>query len=430
MILLCLAMAEPAPAMQAGVAACDITPDVYRYRVPMAGYGARSGKPSTGVHDALSAKVLYLVDGETRMALVTTDLRSVTPELKNQILQKAAGSGLTRETLLVCASHDHSGPSFYPEKFWQLQFGVCEPEIVENMSSRIAEAIAKARTSLFEARAGSAQTMIEGFTHNRRWEYDLESRKAAGETPQTNPRLWVLRVDDAEGRPRAILVNFATHPTILGADNFEISSEWPGVLQRRLESVFEGAVALYTNGAEGDQAPEGAQGADGFAKVDDFGSRLAARAAELVKTITTKPDVVLAIHHLDAPLGEPSFSSASKKGPYAFMEPMAMEVLPRQAEIHVLRIGDVGLAGLPGEAICEVGLATEAALREAGVAEPITVGLANDYIGYIVNEKEYAHGGYEVDQRSYYGPTLGARIAAFAAKAVAGDDRRVPPLAK
>ena len=39
---------------------------------------------------------------------------------------------------------------------------------------------------------------------------------------------------------------------------------------------------------------------------------------------------------------------------------------------------------------------------------------------YIVNAKEYAHGGYEVDQRSYYGPTLGDRIAEWAAQAVRG----------
>jgi hypothetical protein len=101
------------------------------------------------------------------------------------------------------------------------------------------------------------------------------------------------------------------------------------------------------------------------------------------------------------------------------MEPMALEALPRRAEVQVLQIGDAALAGLPGEPICEVGLATESALRDAGIAEPITIGLANDYVGYILNAKEYGHGGYEVDQRSFYGPTLGERIAEFAAEAVA-----------
>ena len=47
----------------------------------------------------------------------------------------------------------------------------------------------------------------------------------------------------------------------------------------------------------------------------------------------------------------------------------------------------------------------------------LTIGLANDYLGYIVNEKEYPHGGYEVDERSYYGPGLGSLLAAKAGEA-------------
>jgi hypothetical protein len=210
----------------------------------------------------------------------------------------------------------------------------------------------------------------------------------------------------------------------LGADNFEISAEWPGVLQRRLEFAFPGAVTLYSNGAEGDQAPAGAQGDNAFARVDDFGTRLAAQAATLAASIDTKPGLAIAYTHWDARLGEPTFSEAAQKGPYAFMHPMALEALPRHAELQQLRVGDAVLAALPGEPICEVGLATEAALHDTGAPEPIVIGLANDYIGYILNAKEYAHGGYEVDSRSYYGPTLGERIAEYSAKSFSGDHGR------
>jgi len=50
----------------------------------------------------------------------------------------------------------------------------------------------------------------------------------------------------------------------------------------------------------------------------------------------------------------------------------------------------------------------------------VVIGLANDYIGYLVNEPEYAHGGYEVESRSYYGPGLGAFLAEQAGK-IAGE---------
>ena len=113
------------------------------------------------------------------------------------------------------------------------------------------------------------------------------------------------------------------------------------------------------------------------------------------------------------------FSPGAKNGPYKAYEPLAREALPRQAEIQLLRIGDTILAGLPGEPICEVGLEAQKQIAAVGFKNVLTIGLANDYIGYIVNEKEYAHAGYEVDERSYYGPGLGAHLATKAGEAAA-----------
>ena len=415
-----LILCAPVRALDAGAAACDITPDTARYKVPMAGYGAREGKPSTGMRDPLRAKVLYFRDGERSMALITSDLRSVTPAFKQQAIAKAAVPGLTEENVLVCASHNHSGPSIYSEKFWQLQFGVYDPAVVEAMSDAVAGALQAAAKSAAPVRVGFNEGMAEGFSKNRRWEYDTAAREVAGETPAVNTRVWVMRIDGLDGMPKATFVHFATHPTILGADNFELSAEWPGVLQRTLESAYPGAIAMYANGAEGDQAPDGATGADAFARADDFGTRLGAIAVELLKAAKTGPDLSIAYAYTPAPLGEPVFSEGSRRGPYAFMEPMAMEALPRFAVLQQFRIGPVVLAGLPGEAICEVGLATEEGVRKAGASTAIAIGLANDYIGYILNEKEYRHGGYEVDSRSYYGPGLGKLIAEKTAKSAAG----------
>jgi neutral ceramidase len=212
-------------ALEAGVSSCDITPDVTGHKVPLAGYGARKGQPATGVHDPLHAKVLFLKDGSKRMALVTCDLRSVTPQLKQQILQKAVGLGLRADSLLLCASHTHDGPSIYSEKFWQMQFGSCDPAVVEAMSDAIAKGLRAAAGNLQEAKVGFGSERLEGFTHNRRWHYDNDARKAAGEIPCVNPILSVLRVDGRDGKCRALLIHFATHPTILDASNMQVSAE-------------------------------------------------------------------------------------------------------------------------------------------------------------------------------------------------------------
>ncbi len=412
--LLVSVTAISAGALEIGVAASDITPDVKAHKVPLAGYGARKGQPSTGVHDPLSAKVLYFRDGKKSMALVTCDLRSVTLQLKRQALEKAADLGLTPDTLFMCASHTHDGPSIYPEKFWQLQFGECDPAIIDAMSTAIAAGLHTAAKDLAPARVGWGFERLENFTRNRRWHYDNDARKAAGETPALNPVLAVLRVDDLRGKCRAVLIHFATHPTILGADNMLVSAEWPGVLQRSIEASFPGAIALYCNGAEGDQSPDGAKGAEAFERVKEYGTRLAARAKTLAQAIKTKPSQKIGIVRITPELPAVTFSPGAKNGPYKSFEPAAKEALPKNAEIQVLRIGDTALAGLPGEPICEVGLETQKQVGAAGFKNVLTIGLANDYLGYIVNEKEYPHAGYEVDERSYYGSGLGNFLASSA----------------
>jgi neutral ceramidase len=417
LVLGCFLAAVPAEALEFGAAACDITPDVKAHNVPLAGYGARKGQPAKGVHDPLQAKVLFLRDGAQAMALVTCDLRSVTPQLKQQALQKAGDLGLSLDNLFLCGSHTHDGPSIFPEKFWQVQFGQCDPAVVDTMSSAIAGALRAAAKHLAPVRMGFGCERLEGFTRNRRWQYDSNARIAAGEAPALDPVLSVLRLDGNDGKIRALLVHFATHPTILGAENMLVSAEWPGTLQQALETAFPGAVVLYCNGAEGDQSPDGAQGADAFARVKAYGTRLAERARGLAQRITTVPNQPMGIVRIRPELPPITFSPAAANGIYKFLEPAAKEALPKRAEIQVFRIGGTALVGLPGEPICEVGMATQKEVAAAGFQNVLTIGLANDYLGYIVNEQEYLHGGYEVDQRSYYGPGLGRFLAAQAGEA-------------
>lgn len=397
-------------ALEIGTGVADITPDVTTYKVPMAGYGARMGRPSTGVHDALHAKVLYLVEGKKRIALITADLRSSTPEFKEQIVNKTADLGMTLENLFVAASHTHDGPSMYPEKFWQMQFGKYDPAIVDIMTTAIAKAVHEAAVSTQPVRMGYAEMSADGLTRNRRWGYDKEAREAAGESPVVEPRLTVLRFDSLNGECLALAVHFAAHPTILDADNMLLSAEWPGVLQRELEQKFPGSRALYFNGAEGDQSPVADEGADDFDRMEIYGKKFAILAADLAATIVTKPDMPIGFAYGTPDLPHLTFPEGSERKYKAYAK-AAQEALPKQAPLQVLRIGPVALAGLPGEPIMEVGQAVEKKLKEIGVEHPIAVGLSNDYIGYIVNEKEYAHGGYEVESRSYYGPGLGTFLA-------------------
>ncbi len=419
---LMIAATSAAWALDAGTGVADITPDVKAFKVPLAGYGARGNRPSTGVHDPLHAKVLFLRSGDVRMALITCDLRSITRELKDQVIEKSAGLGITTENLFMAASHTHDGPAMYPEKFWQLQFGKYDPRIVDIMSTSVAKAVKEAVQNAVPAKVGFGEGKAEGFMNNRRWNYDKAAREAAGEKPALEPVVWVMRVDGMDGKPRAILVNFGVHPTILGADNMLISAEWPGVLQTELEKAFPGSVALFTNGAEGDQAPQSAKNhKDAFARVTEFGVRLSKVITPIAQGIETKPDVPIAFKCAAPDLPKLAIPKEMAKR-FAPAPDLPAKGLPRKAELQIFRIGSTALVGLPGEPILEVGQAVRKGVVEQGFSRAVAVGLANDYIGYLVSEKEFAHGGYEVELRSYYGPGLEAFLVEQTKK-IAGDLR-------
>lgn len=66
----------------------------------------------------------------------------------------------------------------------------------------------------------------------------------------------VLRVDRADGKPLAVLVNYACHPVVLGWDNLQYSADYPGVMMKTVEQAFDGVpLCFFLQGASGDINP-------------------------------------------------------------------------------------------------------------------------------------------------------------------------------
>ena len=75
-----------------------------------------------------------------------------------------------------------------------------------------------------------------------------------------------------------------------------------------------------------------------------------------------------------------------------------------------LRLGELLVVGIPGEATAELGLKIKAEAIKATDARHVAVGgLADEWISYILSEDQYGQGGYEASV-SFYGPTLGKSI--------------------
>ncbi|MEN6544418.1 MAG: hypothetical protein ABFE07_00075, partial [Armatimonadia bacterium] len=68
------------------------------------------------------------------------------------------------------------------------------------------------------------------------------------------------------------------------------------------------------------------------------------------------------------------------------------EPVVRDTPVMALRVGDLGIVGLPGEIFVEYGLQIKA---RSPFARTLTVELANDYLGYCPTDKALDEGSYE-----------------------------------
>ncbi len=359
---------DPTPFL-AGVAVVDITPS---RNVPLGGYGGRKGAPMTGVHDAIHAKALWLETADAKVCVVTTDLIGSLVSLRDRIKPADA-------SVILAASHTHSGPGALVPGFWELAMGKYDPDLYEELAGKLKQAVDLARAARKPARLALARGVAEGFSRNR--------RVKGG---PVDPELNVLLVTDLQDRTMAVLSNYTAHGTILSDKNMEVSGDWQGAFQRALERQVPGAVALYTNGAEGNIAPSSPSDGDGFERCEALGKAMAERVLILLQTIE-KPTSSVKLSYVERGVDLPS---------------PTLPAAPKTSVLGLLEINGARMFCFPGEPFVELGLELKKRFPGAWI-----LGLANDHLGYFLTEEGYARGGYE-RMVSFYGPTMGPWLVA------------------
>ena len=388
--ILLVALALPATAfaageLKAGVARVEITPSTL---MPMYGYSNRKCGPANGTHDPLFAKVLVLEAGGSRMAVVTADVGS----LVSDNLRRDVASKLDIPVLLLSASHTHSAPAFLP-------FGSA-PASSEEAKSYLAElerkifgAIEKASQSMFPARLGVGKGSLQ-LGYNRlllredgraRALFDNLERVPYG---PVDPELVLLRVEDADGRAKALLVHYAAHAVVLGPTSCKYSADYPGVVQSVVERELEGTQVMFVQGGAGDINPlfQGRSGreADDFAVMDKMGQLLAAeviRTNKLVKPLAPVVDPIKVRSELM------TFGERWEKD-------KTMEV-----GITTILLGrELAIATVPGEPLHKLQKMWK---EQADVPHPLFYGYTfssgGTWAGYIPDLRSAAYGGYGAD---------------------------------
>jgi hypothetical protein len=411
-----------------GVAEIDITP---AYAVRMTGYGGRKTELE-GVEQRIKARSLAIGgdargndgnSGSAPFVLVTVENCGVpaylTEVVAHRLEQKA---GIPRERFVVSSTHTHCGPAL--RGVLGLIFGEPIPaehqERIERYTIELTDKIEQAaRAALDQRRPGRlawGQGSV-GIAVNRRQPTARGVQIGVNAPGPVDHSLPLLRVTDADGSVRAVLVNYACHCTTLGGDFNKICGDWAGYACEAIERSHPGAIALVTIGCGADANPK-PRGSLQDAK--DNGAAVAREAERLLQgTLVPLPAPTIArLKRIELPFGplptraewEACAKRPGAEGLHARTNLARLErgeTLPTTLPYIVQTWcfdDDLAMVFLAGEVVVDYARRLKA---ECDAARLWISAYCNDVPCYIASRRVIGEGGYEVDasMRYYDRPT-------------------------
>jgi len=247
--------------LQAGVARRSINPPL---GIKTVGFSSREGVVQAIESDlTVSCLVVACRNGartSSKIAIVALDLCMAPLDRMAEWRRRIAEAiGTAPSHVMINLNHTHSAPALpgIPPEF-EYQRPMLEA-YQEMMVGRMLDAAREAYASLQDARivAGRGESRI-GI--NRR-ERGPDGMVFLGEVPggEIDPGVGVIRVDDVNGRPIAILFSYGCHTVVVGPRSPVISPDFPGAARRVVEQVL-GGTALFLQACGGDIMPVGGMG--------------------------------------------------------------------------------------------------------------------------------------------------------------------------
>lgn len=409
------------PVFRAGAAKVDIAPRQF----PVVVSGMFLGRQGVESHGDLFSRALVLDDGEIRIAIVIVDSLMIRRELLDEA--KAAASkatGIPAERMLISATHTHSAPSV----MGALGTGIDE-RYRKFLPGKIVESIVQANSNLQPAKIGWAVAKDYAHNHCRRWVFrpdrigkdpfgqtnvrammhpGYQSGNHIGPAGPADPDLSLLAVRTTDGKPLAVLANYAMHykgsPMVSG----DVCGRF-GPAFAKLIDADDSFVGALSQGTSGDSmwmnyaAPKNDPGLDAYTE------SLARSALEAWNTVEFRDHASLAMAEAKLKLrrrvpaekrlewargvvaGLPGGVPRDRPQVYA-REAIYLHEKPEvELKLQALRIGELGIATLPNEVYGITGLKLKA---RSPLKPTFNIELANGAQGYIPPPEQHHLGGY------------------------------------
>lgn len=424
----------------AGTAVRDISPSEPVFLV---GY-PHVRRISTGIHDPLLASALYLQNQTTGLLTVALDLLFISALTARELRAiVSARIGIPPENVFISCTHTHSGPVTNEMIAWREDPVVPAPDegYMRRLKNNVVQAAEEAVRRSRPAEIACTFAIAEGVGGNR--------LSAEG---TSDPEVGIL-VARERGTDKllAISLTYSMHPTVLHEDSTLVSADFPGFTRQFLiGQLGQQLTVLYHTGPSGNQSPRYSVRSQSFEEARRLGESLGESVLKAMRSLTDTdfsddPPLGARTTAVDLPRRRmPSVAEAEQKleecvASYerlkkekaahgtlrtaecavfgaeetvflarceenGALDTWLQDYLP--AEVQVLRIGNVFLAGLPGEPFVEYGLE----LKRKSPSKVVVVSLVNgDLQGYIVTPEAAEAGGYEA-ANSVFSPQAGSLL--------------------
>lgn len=236
-----------------GLSQCDITPPLGIYS---RNWGAATFDQAVGIHQSLLMHCLYMVPIDGREAVIlTADLGWWKKAEDERTLRFALLDhfNLDESQLIFTLSHTHAGPSICSTDIQQAG-GELIPSYLEFIKTQAIWCIEQAKNELF---AGSLHWNygVCDLACNRDLEIDGQYLIGFNPLERADHTLLLGQVyDDTETR-KAVICNYACHPTSFAHENDLLSPDFVGEMRRTVETTLN-IPCLFLQGASGDLAPK------------------------------------------------------------------------------------------------------------------------------------------------------------------------------
>ena len=367
-----------AQTFKAGAAFRVITPNDL---IPISG-GMGTPVMPTGKKGDLFARAFVIEKGTTRVAIVSVDNLGWPAYLGDR--SRKLIKGIAPENILIGATHAHSAPDAYgfPDEKGNTAADLKYLDwCVVQVADAVNEAIAKLEPASLRTAVGEAKGKIA---------YNYYADKLY------DPRCGVIQAVATSGKnlgkPIATLINYATHPEILGTDRKLLSPDLCGPLYERIESKV-GGMAIFMNSAQGgmvtaDTRRDNGKEANDWDECIRIGNLLADEALRILGAapVQENPELYCTSKTIKFPIDSEVMRYVFQHSPLADKTTNNGDFSTITTRINLLNIGKAQVLTIPGEALPNIGFYIK---RKMKTDQPFLFGLTNDAFGYMLSKEDF-----------------------------------------